>query len=343
MTAQSTGMTTGRQSNSTAIAKQQADQTVAFSPPRLPYHPAIEERYGIDKSSWKALTEVIFPLATSVDSIIMALSYLRARKLDPFKKLIHIVPIYDKSRNCMVDTVWPGIGELRTTAFRTGMYAGRGETEFGPEITKKVGNVEVTFPEWARITVMRRCGSDIVPFVGPKVYWLETYSQQGRNDSSPNSMWLKRPRGQHEKCAEAAALRAAFPEELGDTLTDDEIGVANAIPVMGSTVGSKTKVTSSPLNNRIEQVEAEMLPVEAEQHAEPEAVVAPPAPPPKAKSAPKVNPRMAEIAAYIAKAELGDERDEARTMIEAAFDAKALTQLEAESLTTMLAKRFPPE
>jgi hypothetical protein len=41
-------------------------------------------------------------------------------------------------------------------------------------------------------------------------------------DGSPNSMWQKRPRGQLDKCAEAAALRAAFPEELGDDPTSDE-------------------------------------------------------------------------------------------------------------------------
>ena len=35
-------------------------------------------------------------------------------------------------------------------------------------------------------------------------------------------MWQKRPRGQLDKCAEAAALRGAFPEEIGDEFTSDE-------------------------------------------------------------------------------------------------------------------------
>src|SRR5262245_58352920 len=113
----------------------------AIAPPRLPYHPMIEERFGIDKASWKALVEAIFPGATSVESVILALSYCRARRLDPFKRCVHIVPIWDKQRRCMVDTIWPGIGEVRTTAMRTNEYAGRDDAEFGELVTKRLGSL----------------------------------------------------------------------------------------------------------------------------------------------------------------------------------------------------------
>ncbi len=36
-----------------------------------------------------------------------------------------------------------------------------------------------------------------------------------KKDGSPNKMWKQRPYGQIGKCAEAAALRRAFPEEIG--------------------------------------------------------------------------------------------------------------------------------
>lgn len=199
------------------------EAAMVLRPPRLPYHPAIEERFGIDKASWKALVEAIFPNATSVESVILALSYCRARKLDPFKRNVHIVPIWDKQTRSMVDTIWPGIGELRTTAFRTGEYAGRGETVCGPDVSQKIGTEDMTFPEWARVAVYRMVKGQKVEFVGPKVYWLETYAQQKRDDLTPNEMWRNRPRGQLEKCAEAAALRAAFPEEIGSDFIDDEV------------------------------------------------------------------------------------------------------------------------
>lgn len=200
-----------------------ADQLPSLRGPRLPYHPGLQERFGIDKTSWKALVEAIFPTATSMESVVLALSYCRARKLDPFKRCVHIVPIYNKDLKAYVDTIWPGIGELRTTAFRTGEYAGRDECVCGDDICQKIGSVEVTYPEWARVTVYRMVKGQRVAFMGPKVWWIETYAVKSFNDASPNQMWSDRPRGQLEKCAEAAALRASFPEEIGGDYIPEEV------------------------------------------------------------------------------------------------------------------------
>lgn len=206
-----------------ADTEQRQKQLPAIAAPRLPYHPAIQERFGIDMASWRALVEAVFPNASSINSVIMALSYCRARKLDPFKRVVHIVPIWNRDLKRLVDTIWPGIGELRTTAFRTSEYAGRDRTEFGPDITRKVGSVEMTFPEWAQVTVYRIIKGQRVGFAGPQVYWLETYATAKRDDDSPNDMWKDRPRGQIDKCAEAAALRAAFPEEIGGEYIPEEV------------------------------------------------------------------------------------------------------------------------
>ena len=199
--------------------------------PRLPYHPAVKDRFGFDKSDWKALVEAIYPAAQTPESVILALSYCKARKLDPFKRCVHIVPIWDSKRRCNVDTIWPGIGELRTTAHRTKCYAGRDKTEFGPDTEKtwegktkgqygKDYKITVTFPEWAQVTVYRIMNKERVAFAGPQVYWIETF---GKNSGGgPNSMWETRPRGQIDKCAEAAALRATFPEEIGNEYINDE-------------------------------------------------------------------------------------------------------------------------
>lgn len=196
---------------------------VRVSEPRLPYHAAIEERFGIDKSQWRALTDAVFPTASTTDAVILALSYCKARKLDPFKKPVQIVPMWSKTAKAMVDTVWPGIGELRTTAFRTGQYAGRDAALFGEMRTAKLGAVEMQFPEWCEVVVYRLVGGVRVPFHGPRVYWMETYATAGKDSQEPNAMWRKRPSGQIEKCAEAAALRAAFPEEIGNEYAAEEM------------------------------------------------------------------------------------------------------------------------
>lgn len=213
---------------------QSRGEVVSITNTRLPYDARFEERFGIDKTQWRVLTEATFPAAKTVEAVLMALSYCAARKLDVFKKPVHIVPMWSSQKNAMVETVWPGIAELRTTAFRTNSYAGCDAAEFGP--TKKQtfkGKVKVKgdwkdveatveFPEWCRITVHRELHGRVCKFVGPKVKWLESYATQGNSDV-PNEMWQSRPEGQLEKCAEAAALRKAFPEELGNDLTAEEM------------------------------------------------------------------------------------------------------------------------
>lgn len=220
-----------------APLQEQTTALATFHAPRLPWHDAIGERFGdlgVTKATWKVLVEAIWPAAKSANSIVMALSYCQSRRLDPFKKVVHIVPVYDSARGGYVETVWPSISEMRTTAFRTGQYAGCDETKFGPDITQTFsGKVKrdgkwvdiektVTFPEWAQITVYRLVGSQRVPFVGPRVHWLETYARLGRADV-PNEMWERRTRGQIEKCAEAGSLRKAFPEELGNEYSAEEM------------------------------------------------------------------------------------------------------------------------
>jgi phage recombination protein Bet len=217
--------------------------------PRLPYHPAIEEKFGIDKSGWRALVEAIFPGAKSPDSVILALSYCKARGLDPFRRVVHIVPIWDKARQCYVETVWPGIAELRSTAFRTGEYAGREETRFGDAVSRdwQDGRDTLTleFPAWAQVTVFRYVRGCREAFAGPRVHWLETFAST--KSGAPNAMWRKRPYGQLDKCAEAAALRVAFPEEVGGELTVEEIsshGWHGRLAVAGETMPSRPAPSS---------------------------------------------------------------------------------------------------
>lgn len=200
-----------------------------------PLYPVALAERGIQPFHWKVFVETIWPSAKTTEGIVAALDYCMARKLDPYKRQAHIVPMYNAKLGREVETVWPSVSELRTTAMRTGAYAGRDEAEYGPLTSKEfVENVgtgaqrrtekfTIEFHEWIRITVYRVVEGLRCAFVGPKVYWLETYARQERGSDLPNAMWRKRLVGQHEKCAEAAALRAAFPEELGGELTAEEM------------------------------------------------------------------------------------------------------------------------
>lgn len=253
-------MATTQTNNKTVAKRDDPRHAIANCGPRIPYHPVMQEKFGVDSTSWKSLVEAVFPNATTMNSVVLALSYCKARRLDPFKRCVHIVPIWSSDQKCMVDTIWPGIGELRTTAFRTGEYAGRAHTEFGPDVTKEWtsgdGKVSVTFPEWAQVTVFRMIKGQRVEFCGPRVYWLETYANKSRSDAAPNSMWQDRPRGQIDKCfdSETEVLTDQGFQRFGFVtgrimeVTDNGLAVTNVEPFCRSYDGPMVICDGNALN-----------------------------------------------------------------------------------------------
>ncbi|HCL54390.1 phage recombination protein Bet [Pseudomonas fulva] len=179
-------------------------------------HPAMSEDALVE-----VLSGSLYPGAQR-NSVVMVLAYCKAAQLDPMLKPVHIVPIWSKSAGKMVDTVMPGVGLYRIQAARTGQYAGISEPEYGPAVTMNLGGVEVTFPEWCRITVRRQMtGGHVAEFTASE-RWLENYATAKKDTLAPNAMWLKRAYAQLAKCAEAQALRKAFPE-VGSAPTADEM------------------------------------------------------------------------------------------------------------------------
>lgn len=177
-----------------------------------------------------ALKSSLYPGATD-ESVDMVLAYCQAAKLDPMTKPVHIVPIWIPEKKVegrvvtpagMRDVVMPGIELYRTKAHRTGEYAGQDKAEFGPTVIDKLGGVDVRYPEWCEVTVYRMLDGTKCQY-SAKVYWLENYATAKRDTDAPNSMWKKRPFGQLEKCAEALALRKAFPEAVGAQPTAEEM------------------------------------------------------------------------------------------------------------------------
>lgn len=158
------------------------------------------------------------------ESIKLVIGYCKAAGLDPMQKPVHIVPIWDSKASRMRDVVMPGVGLYRTQASRSGQYAGVSEPEYGPDVTKTLGGQEITFPAWCRVTVKRLLANGQTAEFSASERWEENYAVKGGKDKSiaPNAMWTRRPYAQLAKCAEAQALRKAFPE-LGSAPTADEM------------------------------------------------------------------------------------------------------------------------
>ncbi len=188
-----------------------------------------------EKDYWMVLRTSIFPGATDA-SIKLALAYCTARKLDPLKKFVHIVPMSTKDaktgKYAYRDVIMPGIAEQRITAMRTGVYAGQDDVEFGKEITYK----GLQCPSYAKATVYRLVGNKRCAFSHTEFFRecvnIDRYGKI-------NHIWEKRPYGQNAKCAESGALRKAFPSEVGGSITAEEIG---------ETSGGFEVYTSSAIN-----------------------------------------------------------------------------------------------
>lgn len=193
-------------------------------------NPAIVQR-GIDESTWGALCNTIYPGANP-DSIIMAIDYCKARKLDIMLKPVHLVPMQVTDARTK-EKIWrdvpmPGIGMYRIQADRSGNYAGADEPEFGPTVVQEFtdaynpqNKIRVSYPEWCKYTVYKFVNGQRVAYIA-KEYWIENYATQSSKSDCPNAMWKKRPYAQLAKCTEAQALRKGWPE-IGNDPTAEEM------------------------------------------------------------------------------------------------------------------------
>lgn len=196
--------------------------------------PYLESR-GIDAATWSALKSSIFPGAEE-KSIVLAFDYCKARDLDIMKKPCHIVPMNVKDaktgRYSWRDVIMAGIAELRTTASRSRNYAGQDAPVFSDMLEFEFGGTNHTAPDFCTVTVYKIINGERVGFSHTEFF---EEAANTKKDGGLNAMWAKRKRGQLAKCAEAGALRKAFPEDLGGMPTAEEMegaGMRDVTPKM---------------------------------------------------------------------------------------------------------------
>lgn len=147
--------------------------------------------------------------------------------LDPFGRQIYMIGRNAKENNQWVTkyTIQTGIDGFRLIARRA---SDRLNETLEYEDTQWCGAdgvwtdvwTKATAPAAARVTVLRHGKR----FPGIALY--REYLQTTR-DGNPNSMWSKMPANQLAKCAEALALRKAFPQDLSGIYADEEMGQAD--------------------------------------------------------------------------------------------------------------------
>lgn len=136
----------------------------------------------------------------------------RRRGLSPEEKQVYLVPRRSGGQvNWVIQT---GIDGYRALAARTGTYAGSDDPIFAPGGDLENGKA---YPAKATVTVWRLVAGTRCPFTASAL-WDEYNAGQ--------SLWLKMPHTMLGKCAEALALRKAFPAELGAIYTREEMDQA---------------------------------------------------------------------------------------------------------------------
>lgn len=163
-------------------------------------------------------------------------SVCERKGLDPFAGQIHVSK---RGGKLIIQT---GIDGFRLIAERTRNYAGQDPPQWcGPDGQWTDVWVGKAPPVAARVNVYRKDWQRPMTAVA---LW-EEYKQLTR-DGSINQMWRTRGASQLAKCAEALALRKAFPQDLSGLYTSDEMGQAdNPIDVQEA---PQAPVEPSPLD-----------------------------------------------------------------------------------------------
>ncbi len=162
------------------------------------------------------------------DELRLFVSTAQRLGLDPFARQIFAVKRYDSKERREVMSIQVSIDGFRLVAQRSAEYAGQD----GPYWCGKDGVWHDIWtadeaPFAARVGVFRR------GFTGAlyAVARFDAYAQRTK-EGNLNAMWSRMGDLMIAKCAEALALRRAFPAELSGVYTSDEMGQAADVEVV---------------------------------------------------------------------------------------------------------------
>lgn len=244
-------MNTQRNSDSTALATISAD--VPFTSTQI-----------------DLIRSQIAPEASD-DQLALFLEVCRGTGLNPFMRQIYAVSRNAKEKNADGNwhtvkrmTIQTGIDGYRLLAARTGQLAGIDDAVFDTE--------DAEHPNKASVIVWRFVAGQRVAFTAT-ARWREYVQEKdeyrdGQKTSRkiPTEMWAKMPYGMLAKCAEALALRKAFPAELSGVYTAEEMMQADNESLPTSLPSRATQSTRDPsIERRIWRTEDD--PVEEHEDA----------------------------------------------------------------------------
>lgn len=170
--------------------------------------------------------------------------------LSPFKKEIYLVP-YRAANGVQYSTI-VGIDGLRAKAARTGLLAGRDDAKFDiqPDGSFKTAaqlKAAGKLPESCTITIYKVVGGLRCPFT--KTVIFTEYCPANKTGK-----WATMPFNMIEKCAEAAALRAAFADETAGLNIEEESAAIQDITIQAAQKTPSIAINEDWLNGEVKAV-----------------------------------------------------------------------------------------
>lgn len=156
----------------------------------------------------------------SDDELRLFIQVCKGANLNPFLRQVHLVPRWDSKLGKEVRAIQVGIDGFRAVAESSGQYAGNDDPTFDGEkdITYgKEGKDKLKVPEKATVTVYKLMEGTRMPFTAT-ARWDEYYP-----GAKMGFQWHIRPYLMLGKCAEALALRKAFPKLLSGMYASEEM------------------------------------------------------------------------------------------------------------------------
>lgn len=175
----------------------------------------------------------------SDDELKMFLYVCQRTGLDPFTKQIHLVPRWDSRLGKEVRMPIVGIDGLRSIAERTDNYAGNDDPIYDDEAK----------PNKATVSVYKIVQGQRVAFTAT-ARWSQYCPPENQA-----FMWNKMPHLMLGKCAEALALRKAFPAVMSGLYVAEEMAQAGVV-VPGQSTGGQESLPENPFEKAKSMIKA---------------------------------------------------------------------------------------
>jgi phage recombination protein Bet len=205
----------------------EAEQKINGGAPMNEAMQVIERRHFLDYSPEQIqLIKDVYAKGASDLEFEFFLNVSRHRALDIISGQLWLVKRYDSNLQRDVMTPQTSIDGYRVLAERSTSYAGQvGPWWCGPDGEWKDAWLSDKPPTAARVGVLRKDWAE-------PIYAVARYSAyvQLKKDGNPNKIWQKMSDLMLAKCAEALALRKAFPQQTSGIYTREEMGQAQIEP-----------------------------------------------------------------------------------------------------------------